>query len=74
MRCKKFLSTMLLLYVVLGTWRGHIALFDAGKEEPRQIYPNLASSLPEMDQMALEKGIIIRNSRDLQQLLEDYLS
>ena len=32
------------------------------------------SSLPPADQAALEEGIVVRNDRDLQQLLEDYLS
>lgn len=74
MNVKKLLSAMLLLYVVLGTWKGYIALFDAGREEPRQIFPYQVSSLPPADQQALEEGIVVRNDRDLQQLLEDYLS
>lgn len=65
---------VLLLYVVLGNWKGYLALFDGGKEEPRQIYPLLVVSLPEADQKALDEGILIRNDRRLQQLLEDYLS
>lgn len=72
--CKKALARLLALYVVLGVWRGYIALFDAGKEEPRQIFPTQAASLPQADQEALEEGIIIRNDKKLQQLLEDYLS
>ena len=74
MTVKKLLSTLCLLYVVLGSWRGYVALFDKGAEEPRQIYPYPVSSLPPADQAALEEGIVIRNDRDLQQLLEDYLS
>ena len=74
MRMKKVLSVALLLYVVLGTWKGYVALFNQGAEEPRQIFPYTVASLPQADQEALEKGIIVRNDRDLQQLLEDYLS
>lgn len=74
MKKKKLLSVILLLYVVLGTWKGYIALFDAGKSEPKQIFPYPVASLPIADQQALEEGIIVRNDRDLQQLLEDYLS
>lgn len=74
MKNKNRLSTLLLLYLVLGTWKGYIALFDGGKTEPRQIFPTQISSLPEADQEALEKGIIVRNDRDLQILLDDYLS
>lgn len=71
---KKVFSTFLALYVVLGTWKGYVALFDKGKDEPRQIFPNTVASLPVEDQAALEKGIVVRNDRQLQQLLEDYLS
>ena len=71
---KKVFSIFLALYVVLGTWKGYVALFDKGKDEPRQIFPNTVASLPPEDQAALEKGIVVRNDRQLQQLLEDYLS
>ena len=74
MRIKKVLSATLLLYVVLGTWKGYVARFNQCAEEPWQIFPYTVASLPQADQEALEKGIIIRNDRDLQQLLEDYLS
>jgi len=62
------------LAVIVGSWKGYLALFDPGKEEPKQIFPTLIESLPEADQTALQEGILIRNDRDLQQLLEDYLS
>ena len=71
---KKMISFVLLLYVVVGTWKGYVALFDKGKTEPKQIFPCPVAALPETDQQALEQGIIVRNPRDLQQLLEDYLS
>ena len=74
MSIKKVISTALLLYVVLGSWKGYVALFDKGEDEPRQIFPYPVSSLPPADQAALEEGIVVRNDRDLQQLLEDYLS
>lgn len=74
MKNKTLLSYFLLLYVILGSWKGYIALFEAGKTEPRQIFPTTVASLPEIDQQALEKGIIVRNDRDLESLLEDYLS
>lgn len=71
---KKVLLPALLLYLVLGTWKGYVALYDGGKPEPRQIFPTAVSSLPELDQLTLEQGIIVRNDRDLQALLDDYLS
>ena len=71
---QRYLSLILAMYLILGTWKGYIALFQSGKEEPRQIFPVQAASLPEADQMALEEGIVIRSEKKLQQLLEDYLS
>ncbi len=71
---KRSLPWLLALAVVLGSWRGYIALFEPGQEEPRQIFPYEAAALPPADQAALEEGILIRNDRDLQQILEDYLS
>jgi len=71
---QRLLSTVLALYVVLGTWKGYVAVFRPGKEEPWQIYPTLVSSLPEEDQQLLEAGIVVRSDRKLQQLLEDYTS
>ena len=71
---RRLFSILLALYVVIGTWKGYVALFDQGAAEPKQIFPCPVEALPESDQLALEKGIIVRNQRDLQQLLEDYLS
>ncbi len=74
MRYRKFLSTILLLYVVLGCWKGHLAVFEGAAEEPRQIYPRKIEALPEEDRKALEEGILIRDPRRLEALLKDYLS
>ena len=71
---KRRFSFILVLYLLLGSWKGYVALFDKNSQEPRQIFPCPVDSLPEPDQKALEKKIPIRNERDLQQALEDYLS
>lgn len=71
---KKQISRILLLALVLGSYKGYVALFNAGAEEPRQIYPYQVSSLPPADQQALEEGIIVRTEEQLNKLLEDYLS
>ena len=71
---KRLFSVIAALYVVLGAWKGYVALFDQGAVEPKQIFPCPVEALPEPDQEALNNGIIVRNQRDLQQLLEDYLS
>mgnify|MGYP003301723357 CR=1 FL=1 len=71
---KQRTSALLALYLLLGSWKGYVALFEKGSEEPRQIFPCPVSALPEADQLALEQRIPIRNDRDLQKILEDYLS
>ncbi len=71
---QRFTASLLALYLILGSWKGYIALFEAGKEEPRQIFPKKSASLPENDQLRLEEGIVIRNDKALQQILENYLS
>lgn len=71
---KRRLSRLLALYLLLGSWKGYVALFEKGSEEPRQIFPCPVDTLPEADQKALAEKIPIRNQRDLQKALEDYLS
>ena len=71
---KRRLSCFLALYLVLGSWKGYVALFEKGSEEPRQIFPCPVDTLPPEDQLALENGIPIRSRKALQEVLEDYLS
>ena len=71
---KRHFPVLLALYLLLGSWKGYVALFENGSEEPRQIFPCPVSALPDPDRTALEQKIPIRNQRDLQQVLEDYLS
>ena len=71
---KKLLSLIAALYLLLGTWKGYVALFENGSQEPKQIFPCPVDTLPDADQAALQEKIPIRNARDLQQALEDYLS
>lgn len=70
----KAASILLLAAVVVGSWKGYLALFDQGAAEPKRIFPYSIEALPPADQEALQKGILVRNDRDLAQLLEDYLS
>ena len=71
---QRTVSLFVTLAVVVGCWKGYVALFTPGATEPKQIFPTMVASLPLADQQALESGILIRNQRDLEQLLEDYLS
>lgn len=70
----KLLPGILVLTLLLGSFRGYLALFDKGRTEPRYIYPYPVASLPEADQKALEAGIPARNEEELCRLLEDFLS
>lgn len=74
MRLGRMRAGIAAFLVIVGSWKGYLALFDPGKQEPKQIFPRQVISLPEADQQALEAGIPVRNQRDLERLLEDYLS
>ena len=71
---KRLFSFLMMLHLLLGSWKGYVALFEKDSEEPRQIFPCPVAALPEADQQALEQRIPVRNDRDLQKILEDYLS
>lgn len=60
--------------LVLGSFRGYVALYDKGKEEPRMVYPYAVAGLPIADRQALEVGIPVANEDELCRFLEDYLS
>ncbi len=68
------LRGLLALSLILGSWRGYVALFEAGKDTPRQIYPYKVCTLPQADQDAITEGIPVRSEKQLAHLLEDYLS
>ena len=71
---KRYITILTLGSLILGSWKGYVALFRKNADEPMQIFPYTVASLPPADQAALEEGIPIRNQRDLQKILEDYLS
>ena len=71
---KRHYTYLAALYLLLGCSKGYVALFEKVAEEPRQVFTCPVSSLPEADREALERRIPIRNPRDLQQAMEDYLS
>ena len=71
---QRILPLVLSLGFILGSFRGYVALFDENREEPRQVFPYRISTLPPADQVALEKGIPVRSEKELQHLLEDFLS
>ena len=71
---QKLLTLFMASALFLGSYRGYVAIFEKGAEEPRQIFPCRVETLPEEDQKLLEQRIRIRDTDELEQLLEDYLS
>ena len=68
------LPTLLSVGLILGSYRGFVALFDEGSTEPRQIYPYKTESLPLADQQELAKGIPVTSEKALTHMLDDYMS
>lgn len=68
------LALCLLLGMILGCHNGRVALFTPGNPRPSRVYPFPVAALPPEDQQALAKGIHVDDSRELDRLLEDYLS
>ncbi len=64
----------LALAFLLGIQDGYIALWKDGSQEPVEVFPFKAELLPPEDQEKLKTGIRIENSRQLTELMEDYLS
>ena len=71
---QRILPLLMTLGLTLGSFRGYVALFEEENEKPRQVYPYQIHMLPPADQVALEKGIPVRSEKELQHLLEDFLS
>lgn len=71
-RCR--IGLVLLLSYLLGSYNGYIALWRQGESQPVKIFPYQVVSLPDADQKALEKGIIVKEKSELHRILEDYLS
>ena len=67
-------SIVLSLGLILGTYKGFVALFDDNTPQPRQIFPYKTESLPIEDQEKLNRGIPVRSEKALQHILEDYMS
>ena len=65
---------IVLLGFLLGIHEGKIALWKDNDPKPMQVFPYRAELLPEADQKALKNGIRVENIRQLQSLIEDYLS
>lgn len=56
----------------LRDWGGYLALFEAGRSQPLEIYPVYTHLLPSSDAESLRKGIPLANREDADRLLEDF--
>ena len=65
---------MIILSLYRGIHNGQLALLPGRDSTPVEIFDLQAAMLPTADQISLEKGIPVRDSLHLAQLLEDYLS
>ena len=53
---------------------GKIAVFRNNDSKPMEVYESYVSLLPEADRQKLQNGITVDNTRDLQEIIEDYTS
>lgn len=60
--------------LLLGLYRGQLALYTEGAALPLQVFPVSGESLPPADRLALGSGISVDTEEALAHLLEDYLS
>ena len=56
----------------VGSWQGHVAVFENEQEAPVMVLETSVASLPEADQIALAEGIAVYDQQMLASLLEDY--
>ena len=74
MKKRNYLYLTLFLSVLLGCYRGRLALFQEGRDIPIKVYAQEIRFLPEADQALVERGIPVTSREQLAYLLEDYLS
>ena len=74
MKFHRFCYSLLLAGLLLGTYKGRIALWKDTEKEPWKVSPYPVSALPAQEQAALKKGIHVDTIEDLNRLLENFLS
>jgi hypothetical protein len=72
MKKRSLVYLSLIFAFLLGTYRGYVAIWEDG--EPVWITQRPVEMLPPADQAALNTGIVVKSTAELNQLLEDYLS
>lgn len=71
---KQFLSYLLLMGFLLGSYKGRLAVWKDDDPEPYRIYPCPVYLLPKEERDALQQGIRIESMDDLSNFLENFLS
>jgi len=61
-------------YYVLKDYKGRIALFINENKIPKETYEVFTNTLPTEDAEKIKSGIIITTERELQKILEDFIS
>lgn len=59
---------------VVKNYRGNVAVFENGKDDPLRITDISLNELPLDDIELLNKGIFVKNAQELNIILEDYLA
>ena len=62
------------LSYVVKEFKGNIAVFEKGNENPFKIIETPVSNLPKVDQELLSKGIEVKDENELYCLIEDFCS
>ncbi len=58
----------------LGIFEGKLALYRGNSPYPNVVYEFFVRNLPQEDQNRLSEGILISSERELETLLEDFMS
>ena len=69
---RKYLALILTFF--LGLQEGNISLWQSGCDEPMEVFPYRAETLPPAVRSALEKGMAFASSDDALETVENFLS
>ena len=69
---RKYLALILTFF--LGLREGNISLWQSGCDEPMEVFPYRAETLPPSVRGSLEKGMAFASSEDALETAENFLS
>ncbi len=59
---------------LLKEFNGKLAVFENGEKSPKMIFDVSIDSLPEVDALDLKNGLKIKNEKELNDRIEDFIS